>query len=83
MMLNVQRKQKTKKSTTRNQFEEKEKKSQIDALDRFDQQFQNIRKEQKNTHLSLQISKGCLPKKNPRTYHSYPSPYCTVWGLSF
>jgi len=41
---------------------EKEK-SQIDALDRFDQQFQNIRKEKKNKHLSRKISKGCLPKK--------------------
>lgn len=48
---------------------EKEK-SQIDALDRFDQQFQNIRKEKKKKHLSRKISKGCLPKKNPRTYHS-------------
>ena len=53
------------KTKKRNQFEEKccvkKKKSQIDALDRFDQQFQNIRKEKK--HLSRKISKGCLPKK--------------------
>ena len=49
---------------TRNQFEKKccvmskRKKSLIDALDRFDQQFQNIRKEKQT-----KISKGCLPKK--------------------
>jgi len=39
------------------------KKSQIDALDRFDQQFQNIRKEKKNKHLSRKISKGLFTKK--------------------
>jgi len=46
---------------------EKEK-SQIDALDRFDQQFQNIRKE-KQTFVSKNFQ-GLFTKKNPRTYHS-------------
>jgi len=41
----------------------KEKKSQIDALDRFDQQFQNIRKEKKNKHLSRKNFQGLFTKK--------------------
>jgi len=44
----------------------KEKKSQIDALDRFDQQFQNIRKEKKNKQ---KFPRVVYQKKNPRTYH--------------
>lgn len=44
------------------------KKNQIDALDRFDQQFQNIRKE-KQTFVSKHFQ-GLFTKKNPRTYHS-------------
>ena len=65
-------KKQTKKIYYKKPIWRKRKKSQIDALDRFDLQFQNIRKEKKNKHLSRKISKGCLPKKNPRTYHSIP-----------
>jgi len=51
-------------------------------LDRFDQQFQNIRKEKKNKHLSRKISKGCLPKKKILEHTTLSFPLLHSAGLN-
>ena len=51
-------------------------------MDRFDQQFQNIRKEKKKQTFVSKKFPRVVYQKNPRTYHFILSPYCTVWGLT-